>query len=324
MDVSEYRRRYEAELEEAAARQVGFRELAARPPSAAATADLPATAPPDEDDLAAAVAVLRDRDAEPRLQAEALRVIGIELAERPELVDTLLELLTDRGVPDRLREQVMDELQQLSFRMVLVPGRRPAYLAALRSIVEDPDARLRRRAIGILAREKDEYVQRLLVDGLEHRRRALVPAAKAVQFLGYDVHAEHLPLLRRIVEQPPSRAARREAVRLLAIDPGSRELLLSVLRDQAERSDIRRSAAVALQSLAPEQFLEEARRIVLKEGEDDQLQAQCISALALFANPAELGQDADLARRVEGLRSASGSRQVRRAAADYLARHGAG
>jgi hypothetical protein len=323
MDVSEYRRRYEAELEEAGARQVGFRELAAQAPSAAAAADLAATAPPDDDDLAAAVAVLRDRDADPRLQTEALRVIGIELAERPELVDALLELLTDRDVPARLREQVMDGLQQLSFRMVLVPGRRPAYLAALRSIVEDPDARLRRRAIGILAREKDDYTQRLLVDGLEHRRRALVPASKAVQFLGYDVHAEHLPLLRRIVEQPPSLAARREAVRLLAVDPGSRELLLSVLRDRGERSDIRRAAAVALQSLAPDQFLEEARRIVLDDGEDDQLKAQCVSALALFANPAELGQDADLTRQVEGLRS-SGSRQVRRAAADYLARHGAG
>ena len=63
-------------------------------------------------------------------------------------------------------------------------------------------------AIGILAREKDDYVQRRLVDGLEGRSKALVPAAKAIQFLAYDVHSEYFPIAKRIVEKPPNQGRR--------------------------------------------------------------------------------------------------------------------
>src|SRR5262249_42950967 len=149
------------------------------------------------------------------------------------------------------------------------PAKRPDYLAALRSIIDDPDAELRRRAIGILAREKDEYVQRRLIDGLEGRSEALVPTEKAIQYLGYDVHAEYFPLLRRIVEDPPNPEARTEAVRLLAADPSSTDLLLTIFSDKGESPDVRKISAIGLHSAAPHRFEEQARRIVLDDDEDD-------------------------------------------------------
>src|SRR5919204_589855 len=253
MDVPEYRRQVEAELEQAAQQQTSFRELLASRPAARRAEMAPAAAAPqDDDDLTAAVAVLSDRAADLELQTAALQVINLNIEARPELIDTLLELLRDATVPAELRRAILNVLQQISFRLVLFPGKRPDYLATLRSIIEDPDAQLRRRAIGILAREQDEYVQRRLIEGLEQRSRALVPAAKAIQFLGYDVHAEYFPLLRRIIEQPPSRAAKREAVRLLSADPASSDLLVTILNDKHEDAEVRKTAAVALQSLAPD------------------------------------------------------------------------
>jgi uncharacterized protein (UPF0147 family) len=320
MDVPEYRRQVEAELEQAAQQQISFRELLASRPAKMAPA---AAALQDDDDLTAAVAVLRDRAADLELQTAALQVINLNIEARPELIDTLLELLRDATVPAELRRAILNVLQQISFRMVLFPGKRPDYLATLRSIIEDPDAQLRRRAIGILAREKDEYVQRRLIEGLEQRSRALVPAAKAIQFLGYDIHAEYFPLLRRIIEQPPSRAAKREAVRLLSADPASTDLLITLLNDKHEDPEVRRTAAVALQSLAPDQFEAQARRIVLDDDEDDELRAVSISALTQFANPAALRQDDQLNRRIEQLRAESGSPQVQQATAGYLSKHSA-
>jgi hypothetical protein len=322
MDVPDDRSQYEAELDRVAREQVRFRDLADRKGRATRDAAAAPRAPADDDDLAAAEAVLRDPEAEPRLLTEALAVIAVKVEDRPELVDLLLELLADQRVPTDLREEVLDVLQQISFRIVLFPAKRPNYLATLRSIVDDPDARLRRRVIGILAREKDEYVQRRLLEGLEHRSRALVPPSKAIQFLGYDLHAEQFPLLRRIVQRPPSRAAKREAVRLLAADPAASDLLAALLDDPHEHPDIRRAAAVALQALAPDQFLERARRIVLAGEEDDELRALSVSALTLFANPAELGDDTELGQRIQQLHAESGSQQVRQATATYMARHG--
>jgi hypothetical protein len=190
-----------------------------------------------------------------------------------------------------------------------------------RAVIEDPDVRLRRRAIGILAREKDDYVQRRLLEGLERRSRALVPAAKAIQFLGYDIHAEYFPLLRRIIAQPPSRAAKREAVRLLAADPTAGDLLLTILNDRGEDPEVRRLSGIALQSLAPDRFEAEARRIVLDDDEDDDLRAMSITSLTHFANPAAMRQDDQLNRRIEQLRSESDSRPVQRATAGYLSKY---
>src|SRR5262249_50868639 len=141
-----------------------------------------------DDDLTAAIAVLGDDEADEQLRFAALQVISSAVDEHPDLIDTLLEVLRDTARPAAVRIAVLDVLQQISFRMVGFPAKRPDYLAALRSVVDDSDAELRQRAIGILAREKDEYVQRRLLDGLEGKSGELVPTAKAIQYLGYDIH----------------------------------------------------------------------------------------------------------------------------------------
>ena len=122
--------------------------------------------------------------------------------------------------------------------------------------------------------------------GLRANPRPLVPAAKAIQFLAYDVHSEYFPLAKRIVENPPNQGAKVEAVRLLAADPSAKDLLVGILAGRSEKPEVKMAAAVALQSLDPEEFERQARRIVLDDDEDDQLRALSLNALTYFGNPA--------------------------------------
>lgn len=327
MDVSEYRKQVESELEKATKKQATFRDLLEGAPrkrsKGSRRQSLAATVapPPDGDDLTAALGVLRDPAAGEHLRSAALQVIATNIDERPDLIDSLVEILKDGTVATDQRLAVLNLLQQISFRIAHFPGKRPELMEGLRSVVDAPDAELRRRVIGVLAREKDEYVQRRLVEGLEGTAKALVPAAKAVQFLGYDVHAEHFPLLRRIVADPPSQTARKEALRLLAADPSSADLLLRILRDRNEKADVRRICAIALQSLDPERLEAEARRILMNDDEDDQLRALSLNTLTHFGNPAALTEDQELGRRVERLRGESRSRQLKQASAAFMAKH---
>jgi hypothetical protein len=328
MDISEYRRQFEQEIEQAA-RQPSFRDLversgrgAAPHTASAGQAAAAGQAAPADGDLTAATAVLRDDAADEQLRSAALRVISRAVEGQPELIDTLVEVLLDTSRPEAVRLEVLDVLQQISFRMVAFPAKRPDYLAALRSLVDDRSAELRRRAIGILAREKDEYVQRRLIEGLESGSEALVPTEKAIQYLGYDIHAEYFPLLRQIAEKPPTPEARAEAVRLLAADPSSAGLLVTILSNKNESPDVRRLSAIGLQSADPGQFQEHARRIVLDDDEDDQLRATSITALTHFADPEALSRDDELTGRIAQLRAESSSPQVKQATAGYLSRHG--
>jgi hypothetical protein len=311
MDVTEYRSRYEAELERAAREKVSFRDLLESSQGGHSET---------EDDLTAAIAVIRDNHPDAQLRAAALRLISLDIDENPELIGSLLDLLRDGTMPTEARLAVLNLLQQISFRMASFPAIRPDYLATLRSIIADPDAGLRQQVISILAQEKDEYVQRRLIEGLEGRSAPLVPAAMAIQGLGHDLHAEHFSLLRRIIEDPPSRAAKEAAVRLLAADPDITDLLFSILQDRGEDPEMRRLSAVALQTAVPDRFAEQARRIVFDDDEEEELRVVAIVALTYFASP--VGADDELIERIERLGTESASRELRQVVASFLSRHG--
>jgi hypothetical protein len=264
---------------------------------------------------AAALDTLREPDLNPARRDDALTTLGATADADPERISEMLALLAEPGTAIETRLGLLTALQQISFRGVLFPGVRPEYLETLRGLIEDPDRTLRRRAIGVLAREQDPYVQQRLLAGLEHREPELVPAAKAIQFLGYDMHAEYAPLLRRIVADPPSLAARKEALRLLAADPAATDLLADVLADRDERPDVRATAAVALQAAAPDRFAALARGIAMDDEEADDIRAVAVTGLSL----AESGDPEETATRqltdhLADLRDNSPSKNLRQAA----------
>ncbi len=128
------------------------------------------------------------------------------------------------------------------------------YIATLRKVADDPDPELRQRVLGILAREKDGFAQKKLLEGLKNPDKALVPPEKALQLLSYDVHAEAYSAARAIVSKPPNDDARREALRLLAADATSAPLFEKLLRDKNELREIRQISASALHALKPEKL----------------------------------------------------------------------
>jgi HEAT repeat protein len=269
-----------------------------------------------------ALAVVEDRERATSDRIAALGALASSVAEQPSIIDHLIEVVRDPSEPADLRVETIGALQAMAFLVQVFAPKRPTYLDALRSIVQDHDPTVRRRALGILSRAKDEYAARRLMEGLEYPSKALVPAAKAIQFLGYDVHAEYFPLLRKIIENPPTLAAKREAIRFLAADPKSRLLLTQILNDKAQPREARKMSALALESLAPDHFASIARKIALDSTEDDRLRATSLSALARFASPDMTPNARTFATRVATLAKQSTSPLLKRATRKFMARTG--
>jgi len=299
MDVAEYRKRTEAALEAARV------ERAERV---------------DEATPAEALGRLLDGATPVGERLAALQIVGRAAAEDPTVIDRLVDVLADTAALPELREGAVEVLQGLAFLVTVFAPYRPRYHEVLRAMVDDPNPILRRRALAILARYKDEYAQRRLTEGLEHPTKALLPAAKAIQYLGYDIHAEYFPLLRRIVEKPPTVSAKREAIRLLAADPSSKTLLSRVLNDKSEPSRVRQMSALALQSLAPTSFERAARQISLDDTEDDRLRATTIGALARYGTPEPVSRRSTFSRRISEIQTTASSPQLRRASKSYVDR----
>ena len=252
-------------------------------------------------------------------RAKALADLGGGITDNKETLHAILNILRDTTAPIKLRLDALQRLQAASFSSPHFSAARPDYLGALRTLVKDPNRELRQRVLGVLAREGDAYTQKVLLEGLEDKSKALVTPQKALQLLSYDIHNEAYPVARKIVQHPPNPTARREALRLLAADANAAPLFEKILRNKKETSEARRLSASALNSLAPKKLHTMARKIVLDAGEDPGVKAASLTALTAFSQEA-VAQDAKLVKHIGQLKSKGRSPALKRIARNFLTR----
>jgi len=243
----------------------------------------------------------------------ALAEVPLAVCESDENLQAILNVLRNKDEAVNVRLAALQSLQTASFSVVAFESCRGDYIGTLREVTEDPDPEIRQRVLGILAREKDGYAQKKLLEGLQHPEKALVPAEKALQLLSYDVHAETYQIARSIVSKPPNAAAKREALRLLAADASAAPVFEKILRDKDELAEIRQISASVLQALKPEKLRAHAREMLL----DDDIKVTSLTALTQFGDQAAITNDEALIKCVDRLRGA-GSAKIKQSARRFL------
>ena len=256
-----------------------------------------------------------------RERVKAMAETPTAIYEDDDQLEAVVKVLRDVDEPIEVRLAALQALQAASFSVVAFESGRADYIAALRAVADDPDPELRQRVLGILAREKDGFAQKKLLDGLKHPDKALVPPEKALQLLSYDVHAEAYSVARAIVRQPPNAMARREALRLLAADATAKPMFEKILRDKSETPELRRISASALQAIAPDSLQKHARAILLDDSDADEMHATSLTAIAEFGDVAAVAGDERLKKRVSRLRTAP-STGTKESARRFLSKYG--
>jgi hypothetical protein len=235
-------------------------------------------------------------------------------------VETMLTLLRNRQEPIESRRAVLHALRAANFSFAALQARRGDYMAALRELADDPDPDVRQRVLGTLARHKDGFVQKKLLEGLRDPSRALVSPEKALQLLSYDAHADAYAVARAIVDGAPNPDAKREALRLLAADATSAPLLEKVLRDKNERADIRQLSAAALHAVNPQRMQACARDLLIDENEYPEIQTTSLTAITQFGRETTLSGDEKLLKSVERL-SVEKVGELKQRAEQFLGRY---
>ena len=225
---------------------------------------------------------------QPKAAVESLLT---EARTDPDKIVQLMAIAGDRTADAATRRAALYALQELGFTTALLAVMNAQLIAMLRGFIDDPNLELRDIAVEMLAQKKDEVVQQRLLDGLERREPPIVADARALHLLGYDIHAGQFPTVRKFAQQSPDPAARLEAVRLLAADTESADLLLTLFDDRTQPDDVRRASGSALLSVAPDRYAQRAKQAVLDESESESVRLSSLTALTHFANPADLPND---------------------------------
>jgi len=285
--------------------------------STRARAGVRATAPSARGALAVATSARRTV----KERVAAMSDATLAVCEDDQALQSMLTVLRDQKEPTEVRLAALASLQAASFSVVAFESCRSDFTAALRAVMDDPDAELRQRVLGLLMREKDGAAQKRLIAGLENPAKALLPPEKALQLLGYDPHADAYRLARKIVKDPPNETAKREALRLLGADSSARPVFEKILRDKKEAPEYRRISASALHAIAPDVLQKHAREIVLDSSESEDLQAASLTAIAQFGDADTISGDAELMKRVGRMRSGA-STKVKLTAKRLLTKYG--
>ena len=275
----------------------------------------------EEDDVRKAMQFFRDKQATPRLRALALARALNGLSDAPEFIQDCLTVLADPTEPAGLRANVFAGLSALSFSSKTFVALRSEYMGLLRTLLDDPEDSIRALAAGELAKRKDGFVQRKLLDGLSGRSPLIVSEAKAVQLLGYDIHAEHFPIVRELLQRAATDdVTKLEAIHVLASDPLAKPLLLKLWQDKSQDKEIRMSSAGALQSSDPAAFLPIAKSMVLDETEHTDVRAVCLNALTSMhrLNDAPLRDDAHFSSGIERLHNTTELPELKKMTSRFL------
>jgi HEAT repeat protein len=323
MDISEYRKKYLEELKKAAEKQPDPADLldTSKTKAKRLSGVDDSFGLRKQSDVADAGDIVRDKKQHVDVRIAALNQISFKVGEQINLIELMFAILKDTGEPGELRRAALRVLQQAAFTSSLFQSKRPEFLDVLRQIVDDPDPEIRVRVIEELAKEKDDYVQQRLIEGLNDKKKALVPPEKAIQFLGYDIHSEYFPILKDVVADPPNQAAKVEAVRLLGADADSKDLLTEIVQDKSEKSEVRQVGAAALQALAPEEFEAHAKQIVMDDSDFNEIKSVVINAVTHFPEKNGITDDKEFVSKVEDLQS-SKSKQLKQIAETFVSNRG--
>ena len=269
----------------------------------------------------AAMSVATSENQVVKERVAAMAEVPLLVCESDKDLQKVLEVLRNQDEPIEVRLAALQSLQAASFSVIAFESCRGDYIATLRKVATDPNAEMRQRVLGILAREKDGFAIKKLLDGLKNPDKALVPPEKALQLLSYDIHAEAYPVARAIVNKPPNEDAKREALRLLAADAKSAPVFEKLLRDKNETAEIRQVSAAALQALKPDSLQENARAILLDDSDYDEIRATSLTAVTQFGDEESVSKDETLKKHVSRM-STKGGAKVKRGARQFMSKYG--
>lgn len=237
------------------------------------------------DDIDKALSLFRNTDQPEEIRACAFSGIsGLVFSEEDVMVDAIKAIKKGEGT-GKIALTSINAIQAAEISSPQLYGAHSAkYKDALRTAIDHQNVDLRGSALEILAINKDEYVQRRLVESLEDPSKELIPPETAVQLLSYDLHANHFPVLREVVRKAPNTIAKRESIRNLGFDEESKDLLLNTLNDLNEDPETRHAAATALMCLNPELSIKTSKKIIVEEqGEDlDELKTALLNTLVFL------------------------------------------
>lgn len=226
-------------------------------------------------------------------------------------IERLLTIAADVSEAVAVRVQAIDRLNEIAFDLQAFAPYNARFIALLKQLCTDKSATIRLAAFRRLSLSLDRETRDLLQQSVLDQSKKLIPDKAAATLLSFDAHVSSRDTLRSLTEHADA-AVRRVAIRGLAGDSGSADLLEAIAVDTNEDSKVRQSAALSLKVASPKRFAALAKQVVVDDSEDDGLRSLAMSALAHGAEVRNIASSADFSRELDAVSEKAKSRSLKK------------
>lgn len=256
----------------------------------------------DQDDVTKAINTIKNRDEDPEIRVAAMRKIRNHIGREAELIELMVDMLKDSTENLAVREETYLTLKANTFSSPVLNADKSIFKNALRAVATDDNASLREPALETLAAEKDEYAQRLLIDGLSGEGQAYLPADKAIRYLSYDLHSDYYPVIFDVLQKSEDNSQIQiEATRVLGGYEKARSYIAKKLKDTKSSIQLRKICAATLNANDQEYFIEQAKEIIVNDQDDQEFRSFCLDALAKTPQISKIRMDEKFNNRVKDI-----------------------
>ncbi|WP_256014140.1 hypothetical protein [Desertivirga xinjiangensis] len=275
----------------------------------------------DPQQIAKAKAILLNDKEDPQLRAVALSKLVAEVSRDEALSNSVLKWIQDPKTPKALRNETLNTIIGLRFSDFAMFTKRQQLIAALRTVVTDPELSFRQFAFGFLMDHGDSFAQNLLIEQLNANKTNLLPTVEILRLLALYPKGDYLPAVYRIFQNPPNQESKIEAIILCGNYAPAKKTLMDLLKDKKQSADLRQVVLSTVNANYPQEFAAQVQSMIVDQTEPENLRVSAI-VMETFRRQSNIERSKRKApdafdRNVERLKS-NPSEAIRRASGSYL------
>lgn len=255
-------------------------------------------------------------DNSPRLKA--MKAINDALFEDEAAVIDTINIVTDEQEPLVIRRAALHSLIAVRFASSALRALMPQFKQAMRKLLDDRDPELVQLAAEILAAEKDEAVQGVLLEQLRNNATGAIPKEKAIQLLSLDIRADFIPVIREVLTKTEDPNVQIEAITALSNDPDSKGMIREKLEDKGSNQEVRMASITALNTGPTGELTPLLKNIVKDQGESFELRKASLGALATQPGLESVEEDDEEFINAVRELSESGNEEMKRITSRFL------
>ncbi len=230
----------------------------------------------DAQQVQKAKAIVLNNSESAQLRAVALSKIFVYVPDDETLGNSLIQWIQDTQTPKELRNETLNALSNLTFSGFATFSKRQELTAALRNVCRDPELRFRQFAFSFLMDHNDSFAQSLLVEQLEQSRTDLLPTVECLRLLALNPKGDYLPTAYKILQNPPNKESKVEAIILCGNYAPAKNTIISLLKDKKQPEDLRTVVLSTLNSNYPKEFASLVENMIIDPNEPEGLRATAI------------------------------------------------